>query len=136
MAGWKVRPGTFREQTFLIKWILSYAVVPINLIHAVDVGRGEGRKSERSSRNLIFGSTAREKSDDGSKVQIILENSVRTERFAHIGSAVISRSTIAKINSSILKRKLRYLRVRVLAALERFAAKLRLQKILVYLREV
>lgn len=99
-------------------------------------GKGGGRKSERSSRNLIFGSTAREKSDDGSKVQIILENSVRTERFAHIGSAVISRSTIAKVNSSILKRKLRYLRVRVLAALERFAAKLRLQKISVYLREV
>lgn len=35
--------GTFREQTFLIKWILSYVVVPINLIHAADEGRGGGR---------------------------------------------------------------------------------------------
>lgn len=98
--------------------------------------RGKEWKGERSSRNLIFGSTAREKNDDGSKVQIILENSVRIERFAHIGSAVISRSTIAKVDSSILKRKLRYLRVRVFAAPEHFAAKLRLQKISVYLREI
>lgn len=48
--------------------------------------------------------------------------------------AVISRSTIAKVDSSTLKGKLRYPRVRVLAALEHFAAKLRLQKISVYSR--
>lgn len=36
---------------------------------------GGGERGERSSRNLIFGSTAREKSNDGSKVRIISENS-------------------------------------------------------------
>lgn len=83
---------------------------------------GKGGKGERSLRNLIFGSTAHEKSDDGGKAWIISENSfwAQTERFAHVGSVVISRSTIAKVDSSILKRKLRYLRVRVLTALEHF----------------
>lgn len=78
------------------------------------------------------------KRDNGSNVRIISEYSsgARTERFAHVGSAVISRSTIAKVDSSILKRKLRYLRLRVLAAFKHFAVKLRLQKISVYLREI
>lgn len=38
--------------------------------------------------------------------------------------AVISRSTIAKVDSSTLKGKLRYPGVRVLAALEHFAAEI------------
>lgn len=96
-------------------------------------GRGKRGKGERSLRNLIFGSTAREKSDDGSKVRIISENLSggpdRTFCARWVGRNI-------EVDSSILRRKLYYLRVRVLAALEHFAAKLRLQKISIYSREI
>lgn len=43
---------TFREQTFLIKWILSYAAVPINLIHAADEGGGGRRERVRGRQEI------------------------------------------------------------------------------------
>lgn len=91
-----------------------YAAVPINLIHAEK--REKWGRGTRIVKKFNFRKhrSMNEKSG-GSKVRTISENSpgTRTERFAHVGSTVISRSTIAeKSIVQSLKGKLRTSSVR------------------------